>query len=147
MPIIIRNALPIAPSNCLYNIKLLTSSEKALLTMIRITSLSQTPAMKLNPPSRPLFKLCFMIVNMTGPTDITSINPSVSPATIASHMAANVPCYSKKRNHSSYIFPFITRGNLCWPPIFPFRFINSINLDSGSISRYTSFNALLRSTA
>ena len=48
---------------------------------------------------------------------------------------------------SASIFPFNTRGNLCCAPIFPFSFMNSIKLDSGKISRYTSFNALPRSTA
>jgi hypothetical protein len=61
-----------------------TSSEKRLLKTTSKKSLIQTPITKLNPPALPLLMLCLMMVNMTGPTDITSNNPIATPLSIAS---------------------------------------------------------------
>jgi hypothetical protein len=83
-PSAIRNMLPTYPIIFLYSSAVATHSEKALLPVTNNISLTQTPITKLKPPSRPLFKLCFMIVKMTGPTDKARKNPSNNPFTSAS---------------------------------------------------------------
>lgn len=39
--------------------------------------------------------------------------------------------FCRKRSQSSYIFPFTTRGNLCWLPSLPLAAIKSIKVFSG----------------
>lgn len=81
-----RNKLPIYPMVCLYCNNAFTHSENALLRIINSISLTHTPATKLNPPSLPLFKLCLMMVKITGPTDKARILPSANPFSNASIM-------------------------------------------------------------
>lgn len=62
----------------------LKNSEKTLLTNTSNTSLAKTPNTKAIPPLYPLFKLCLMIENNTGPTAKLSHNPNVRPFSNAS---------------------------------------------------------------
>src|ERR1700730_2934744 len=68
----------------LYSSAVVTHSEKILLMITSKRSLVHTPATKLNPPSRPLFKLCLTIVKITGPTDKARKKPNKKPFTSAS---------------------------------------------------------------
>ena len=145
----IRNKLPKYPITLVYSFRLVTRAENTLPITTNTISLAHTPATKLKPPVCPLVRLCFMMVNITGPTERARIHPSVNPLIMASNMLytlrtcaydlihagfSTLPV-SRKRSQSSYIFPFITRGNLCWPPIFPLARIKSMNFDSGKILR------------
>src|SRR5436190_23492458 len=51
-----------------------------------VISLAETPNTKVRPPLCPLLRLCLMIENKTGPTEILSNKPNPNPFKIASNI-------------------------------------------------------------
>ncbi len=75
----IRKQLPVTPIIFSCSKALSKITVNTLHTNTRLISLAETPATKEYPPLCPLLILCFIIENITGPTEMLSKRPSVMP--------------------------------------------------------------------
>ena len=79
MPIDIRKAQPAIPISVFNSWSSANNCVKTLLISTSIISLADMPMTKASPPRWPLFRLCLIVVNNTGPTAMLNKSPRPMP--------------------------------------------------------------------
>ena len=110
----IKKRLPVIPIKLLCFTKYPNNCVNTLLTKTSVISEAETPKINAIPPRWPLFRLCFIIEKITGPTDIVSNKPSVIPFKNASVMNQGLRTFKNLIYITVTILSYKTNENNCY---------------------------------